>query len=189
MNKFLTVFVSLFLVLVMVLVGCAAPPAPTTELKACDVKLSAVTPIFNGTESVSYSTTFVISNPNSFEVAVNSFECTLTAEDKILLAKQYSGGIYIPGGKQAEISFPFVYDFGSLVAVNMMAKGFPPAEATGASLPFWKSIGGKLPVPAMKDAFDKLTDNKLVFKARGSTTVSGAGLKTSQPFNLQLTEE
>lgn len=178
----------LFVLMVLLLVACiglasCAKPAPT-EIKPVDLKLTEVTPILSAVDNVAYTLTFVVSNPNEFDVTLDSFNYFMSSGDVKLSGSQIAYPIYIPTGKEARVTGFFVFPFSDILMGKILGQGLAAGAAMAASLPFWKSIGGKLPNPALQEVWDKATADKLTFTSKGTAYVSGAGMHKSQNFEL-----
>lgn len=149
----ITTMALLALAVCVVMVSCAAPSPK--ELKPVGVKLFMVSTLFSGAESVPLETALEISNPNNFEIRLDSFDYLLYANGTKLAGQQYANDIFIPAGAKVMVRCALPVAFASLVGDKSVSEGMPAPKATAAVLPLWKAIGGRLPAAALQEIWDK----------------------------------
>ena len=114
------------------LVSCApAPESPPAEaeLKSLQVSISGVTNIFAGKESISTMVTWVISNPNDYEVRLDSFEYELSVSNRMVFGEKIIYVYYIPAAEEIILDRPYVTALASLVGPLMLGEGMPQGQA------------------------------------------------------------
>ena len=188
-RKFLVSSIVLIVSIVMTfsMLGCAAPPAPE-EIKPCKVELSTVYPLFLGQESVVYTAVFDISNPNDFEVTLDSFSYTLRRDIFLFATSGLGDKFFIPAGEKISIRCAFPVLVGDIIGVIMLDTGLPPGPAAATAMPVWKTLGGVLISPALQPVWDAAPEEKLTIQANGTASISGEGLSTLTEYKLSWQE-
>ncbi|MDO8636399.1 MAG: hypothetical protein Q7R34_09200, partial [Dehalococcoidia bacterium] len=168
---------STWIVLIAALVGmltCQASPcqASPAKLQPVEISLNGVEVVFGGTSDTVLEATFTVRNPNKYQVAVKDPECEFWTGDMNLGGKKISTTFYIPGKTTINFkSIVGVVTFKWLV-FPLLLKGNSPGEAAVAALPLWKSLGGDLPDPKLKEPWDKVPAKGAAYKAMGRATVT-----------------
>jgi hypothetical protein len=176
-DRFLAMF--LFPVGLLLLFSCAGLEVSQSPIKAPEVKMISCLPSFAGSESISITPIFTISNPNSFllEAVV---DYNLEAEDKFL-GKSALSSLFIPPNKTIEIKDTMVIPFRGWVGSEIFG-GKSAREATMIVGPLWKGLGGQRPATVPEDAWNQIPEKKPLMRATGS--VVGATEKGRELFRF-----
>ena len=174
---------SVSVILLLTMLGVACAPAPPQESKPADIQLRSVLPLFAGTESITFLPVFSISNPNNFFFGIDSLEYILSADGEVIGTSQLRN-IYIPPEGEVETKDAIAIVFNDLIGAGMMGKGLSQAEAVGAALAMWKTLGGALPMSALQPVWDTLPEKKAMFEVKGTALPTDESGK--QPILLQL---
>lgn len=145
MHKFIVITMALLAISGGLALGCQRPataPTGVSTLSPCSVSLDSVRTIFVGGESSLLYATLIFSNPNTFEVAVENVNYSISTPDfPGEMVKSYvSETHYIPAGKKIEVGIPILIIQQALVT-NRMWQNIPAADAAAIIAPFWKSLG------------------------------------------------
>ncbi len=167
---------STWVVLITALVGmltCQASPCQASPAKSQSVEivLKGVEVILGGSSDTILEATFTVHNPNKYQVAVKDPEYEFWTGDMNLGGKKISTTFYIPG--KTTINFKSVVGVVSFkwLVFPLMLKGKSPGEATVEVLPLWKSLGGDMPDPKLKELWDKVPAKGAAYRAKGGATV------------------
>ena len=164
MNKITITLVPLVAAVSLLFGGCAAAPVEEAELQPCEVKLDGIYPMFSGKESVSKAVVLAISNPNDYEVAIDSLGFILIGSSAMLGGTQITHDIYIPANTEVKIETVTCVGFADIIAFIMGGEGLGPPQASAKAVPIWKSLDGVLAIDALQPVWDAAPDTKALYE-------------------------
>ena len=185
MRKIVVVALVTLMAATLGLAACATGQPTAAEMKAPQVTFVDAYGLFGGKESNTLQADFLVKNPGTVGVTLDSFEFTLGVDDKNFGFVQNPNDFFIPAGGEIKVSGVAVVPFGNLVAELLLGQGMTSADATKAVLPYWKKMGGVLPVDAMKPIWDAV-DPKVTWTASGTAYVVNEAQRMNTRFSLTL---
>ncbi len=166
-------------ILSSLLFSCAGFEVTQGPIKAPEVKMISCLPSFAGSESISLTPIFTISNPNHFFLEV-MMDYDLETGDKFLGKSGFSS-LYIPSNKTIEVKDSIVIPFKKWMGSEIFA-GKNPKEAMMTIAPLWKGLGGGQPSSLPEEVWKKIPEIKPVMRAKGS--IVGATEKSREMFKF-----
>jgi LEA14-like dessication related protein len=160
---------SLYTIVLFLLSSCAGLEVTQGPIKAPEVKMISCLPSFAGSESISLTPIFTISNPNPFFLEV-MMDYNLEIADKFLGKSGFSS-LYIPPNKTIEAKDTMVIPFKKWIGSEIFA-GKNPKEAMMIVGPLWKGLGGEQPSNFPEEAWKKIPEKNPVMRAKGSIIVA-----------------
>jgi len=130
-------------------------------------------PSFAGSESISLTPEFTITNPNDCLIGL-TLDYKLKAGDQ-LVGTSMVPTLYVPAKGQVQVRDTVIMPFMAWFASELVS-GKSKKEAVGIVAPLWKGLGAKRPAALPEELWKKLPDNKPAMTATGSvfiTTESG----------------
>ena len=164
MHKTMMAIMSLVAATSLLFCGCAAAPPEEAELLPCEAELAGIYPLFSGKESVSKTVVLAISNPNEYEVAIDSLGFILVGNGALLGGTQITDDIYIPANTEVRIETTTTVGFSDIIAFFMGKEGLGPPQASAKAVPIWKSLDGQLAIPALQPVWDAAPDTKALYE-------------------------
>lgn len=184
-----TKFMSVLLIVILGCVGITAcAPAAESEakvgaaLKAVSCELEGVYAGYGGAEVVIVNPVFKISNPSNLEIIVSGIDYEIDAGGGLYARKKIERSFYIPAGERTTVDDNCWFLWADLLTDTIM-KGMAPGAASVACISPWKAIGGKLPMAALKDAWQAAETKTVVYKVRGTITLSADGIYETLVFH------
>ena len=155
----------LVLTLVMLLGACApaaapeAPPLVGCKAEVADISLLPnVSPLVGkaGSDLLGIKMVFAISNPNPYQVSVDSLTYKLDTGEGIVIYQEIPYRYFIPAGEEVTLQ-----GAGTLLLMDMfmeyyMNAGLSKAQAMGVAAAAWKGLGGARPALVPEEAWDML---------------------------------
>jgi hypothetical protein len=145
----------LLLVATIGIVGCAEE---AKEIKPVEIEMVGVCPDFGGVESIALSPVFSISNPNDFEVTLDTLEYSISAEGKPIATRRLPRDVYIPANVDIRLKDTFIVTLEAIIEEKIAAEGMSPLDALLATGPEWRVLGGKkmpAPLPSAEEAVER----------------------------------
>ncbi len=173
------VIVSILAVAPWLLSSCAGVEVSQSSIRAPEVRMISCLPSFAGSESISLTPIFTISNPNPFLLEL-MMDYSLEAGDKFLGKSAFSS-LFIPPNKSIEIKDTMVIPFKGWVGSEIFG-GKSAKEATMIIGPLWKGLGGDRPTSLPEDVWKQIPGKTSVMRAKG--TIVGATEKGREMFNF-----
>ena len=149
--------------------SCLGKGVTKSAFKAPDANMVICLPSFAGSESISLTPIFKISNPNDFLVEV-MMDYKLEAGNQFV-GKSMVSTVFIPPNKTIEIKDTIVISFKASF-VSEVFGGKSKKEAVMVVAPLWKSLGGKRPATLPEALWNKIPEKKPAMRARGSIFVA-----------------
>ena len=184
MRKVLMTLVSVVVLVSLLLCGCAPAAEEAAPLSACTVDISGIYPVFGGKESVTKSIVYTVSNPNNYEVTINTMEYMLTADGRPVGAVQITDDMYIPANTEIKVERTFNVGFQAIIVQFFLGEALPIAQASVKAVPVYKSLGGQLGVPALQPVWDGAPDTTPLFEAEG--TLHTSSRTTGETLNVEF---
>ena len=164
-------------------VGCKGTPA---ELQPVEINLRGVDIVYGGDSAIVLEADFRVRNPNKYQVVVKDPEYEFWTGDMNLGGKKVPTTFYIPGDTTVNFrSVVGTVTFKWLI-VPLLLKGNSAGKAAVSLLPLWKSLGGALPNPKLKELWDKTEAKGTGYKAKGRVTLLGGAEEMMVEFNSPL---
>jgi len=188
MRKILVIVLVLSVIASSGVISCApkeAAEVPQEELLPCELKLIEVTTVFAGKESITFAPALSVSNPNSVQVALTLPFYQFFADGQLVEGKQFLDKVYIPAKTEVRLTHAFTAIQPNLVGRVLIGKGGSPGQAMMSVLPLWKTMGGVLPVDALKDQWDAIPTKACLFEAGGRVRLSSQLGALEMPFRLE----
>jgi LEA14-like dessication related protein len=160
MRRVFGIALMLLLVASIGMVGCAKE---AKEIKPVEIEMAKVYPDFAGVESIALSPLFSISNPNDFEVTLDTLEYSILAEGKPIALRRLPQDVYIPANAAIELKDSFVVPLKTVVE-EREAEGMSSLDALLATVPEWRVLGGKkmpAPLPSAEEAVERALEKVL----------------------------
>ena len=177
------VLVVLLLSVSTLLFACAPKEEVPTKITPAGVNLESVYKVFGGTESVTHTPVFVITNSNNFEVTVQTLDYRISVDNEVIGAGQIPDPVYIPANTTVKLTSCYTLPLSAPLGRRMMAgAGMTAGAATAATLPLWKMIGGANPAAPLAATWQNLT-SQVTYKAEGTVSISGLGMKTTTEYS------
>ena len=174
----------LFAALVGIFASQASEASPAKP-QPVEIGLNSVEVVFGGPSEIVLEATLTVHNPNKYQVAVKDPEYELWTGTMILGGKKIPTTIYVPAKTTVKFkSVVGVVVFKNLI-VPLLLQGKSPGEATVALLPQWKSMGGDLPNPALREAWDKIPAEGAEYRAAGRATMASGAQEMVVEFASQ----
>jgi hypothetical protein len=166
-DRFLAMF--LFPVGLLLLFSCAGLEVSQAPIKAPEVKMISCLPSFAGSESISLTPIFTISNPNPFLLEA-VIDYNLEASDKFL-GRSALSSFFIPPNKTIEMKDTMIIPFKGWFTSELFS-GKSAKEAGMIVGPLWKGLGGQRPASLPEDAWSQIPEKKPLMRATGSVVGS-----------------
>ena len=180
MNKIIMTLGSVLVLVSLLVCGCAPAAEEAAPLQACTVGIDGIYTGFGGKESTLKTVVFTISNPNDYEVTVNTMEYMLTADGRPVGATQITDNIYIPANTEIKMERGFVVGFQNIIVQFFLGEAIPIAQASMKAVPVYKSLGGQLAVPALQPVWDAAPGTPPLFEADGMLYMSTTSGETME---------
>jgi hypothetical protein len=143
------------------MVGCAKE---AKEIKPVEIEIVKVYPDFGGVESIVLSSVFSISNPNDFEVTLDTLEYSMLAEGKLIALRRLPRNVYVPANTDVLLKDSFIAWLEAMIEEKIVDKGMLPLDALLATVPEWRVLGGKkmpAPFPSAEEAVERTLEKVL----------------------------
>ena len=165
--------------------ACAPQEMVPTEIKPVRVEVDGIYLLFGGQESVVHTPVLIITNPNDFEVTLETLGCEVWVGEEIIGGPQVVYPVYIPPGAEIKLTLSYTCAVSGFIGAKMLG-GMGQAAAVGASMPLWKKIGGQnIGLPA--EMWDGLP-SEVEYGVEGTAIISGWGMRTSTEYSVMVSQ-
>ena len=154
----------LVLTLLTLLVACTPTAAPQPQaMVGCEASISDISVLSGGSDFVAVNLIFTISNPNPYQVMVDSLTYQMDTGQGAGVYSEVPYPYYVPAGEEVTIIGFGILKFTDIVGKKMMVDGLPAAKAAGAAVPLWKGLSGKKPGMIPQEAWDALPAESVTY--------------------------
>ncbi len=162
-------YMALLPVVFLLLIFCIGKGIAKDGPMAPEVRVLTCLPSFAGSESISLTSNFTISNPNNALISID-FDYQLEAENQ-LLGKSMIPTVYVPPKHTIEVKNSIVIPFKGWFA-SIVISGKSKKEAVMIIAPLWKGLGGMRPAALPEALWDKIPAKNPAMKAKCSLAVN-----------------
>ena len=174
----------LVLSLVMLLGACAPAAAPEAPpLVGCKAEVSDISLLPNvsplvgkaGSDLLGIKMVFTISNPNPYQVSVDSLTYKLDTGEGILIYDETPYRYFIPAGEEITLQGAGTLLLMDIFMEYYMNKGLAKAQAMGVAAMVWKGLGGVRPALIPEEAWDGLPAKPVTYSFETSIYTRAQG--------------
>ena len=147
---------------VVALLGACAPSAQQTPIVAATAKVDGIVLVRAGADHVVEIPEMSFSNPNPYEVKISNIIYRIDTGVGMVIYDQFPSAYYIPAGGNITLPGTGYLSWGEAVA-EQAGKGVTMPVAVGATLPYWKAVGGKTPAGITADQWKAVTAQPVTY--------------------------
>lgn len=154
------------------------------EIAPCEVNIKYIETIYTGKEGIFFSPIFEIYNSSTRSLQLSYFSYELKVNDFFFAGQQVPASIYLPPKGTGTICGALAANWLDMSLWTMQEKGVGMGEAIKVVIPFWKSWGGKLFNPKLKEFWQKTETFTTEFLFNGHIELSAKEQMIEQNFTV-----